>query len=64
MIAILRALIPQAQRTLDDCIRTLDKDICNEVIKALEAGILPGTQVRQAYTALVGRLQTQSRYGN
>lgn len=64
MIATLRSLIPQAQRTMDDCTRTLDVDICNEVIKALEAGILPGTQVRQAYTALVGRLQTQDRYGH
>lgn len=64
MIATLRPLIPQAQRTLEDCVRTLDKDICREVIKSLEAGVMPANSIRQSYTALVGRLQTQSRYGN
>lgn len=59
----MRNLIPQAERTLADCVRRLDKDICNEVIKSLQAGILPAGTIRQAYTALVGRIQTQSRFG-
>ena len=63
MIATLRSLIPQAQRTLEDCIRTLDKAICREVIKSLEAGVMPSASIRQSHSALVGRIQTQDRYG-
>lgn len=59
----MRNLIAEAERTLADCVRRLDKDICAEVIKSLQAGILPGNSIRQSYVALVGRLQTQSRFG-
>lgn len=55
--------ITEAETTLANCASRKDKSLVKAVISCLKLNKLPCREFRQSYTMLVGRLQTQDRYG-